>query len=140
MVRKTRRKTSCERSIASSRSPSRFIASCTTIRWCSATSSAQADSSPAPHRCTSAASRPPTSDQLTALACFTERSTIPRLDPGRARKFLWAGRIEPIVKRSIVVLAVLALVAVSAAVAYQAAARQQDYGAALIRGDNALRD
>jgi len=44
------------------------------------------------------------------------------------------------VKRSIVVLAVLALVAVSAAVAYQAAARQQDYGAALIRGDNALRD
>ncbi len=43
-------------------------------------------------------------------------------------------------KRVIVVLAVLALVAVSAAVAYQAAARQRDYSALLTRGDNALRD
>ena len=46
MVRKTRRKTSWDRSSASSRSPSRFTASCTTMRWCSATSSAQAASSP----------------------------------------------------------------------------------------------
>ncbi len=43
-------------------------------------------------------------------------------------------------KRLIVVLAVLALVAVSAAVAYQAAARQRDYSDLLTRGDSALRD
>jgi tetratricopeptide (TPR) repeat protein len=44
------------------------------------------------------------------------------------------------VKRSIVVLAVLALVAASAAVAYQEAARQREYSALLTRGDSALRD
>ena len=40
------------------------------------TSSAQAASSPAAQRWTSAASRPPTSDQLATRACFTESSTI----------------------------------------------------------------
>jgi tetratricopeptide (TPR) repeat protein len=44
------------------------------------------------------------------------------------------------VKRLIVVMAVLALTAGGVALAYQAAARQRDYGAALTRGDNALRD
>jgi hypothetical protein len=44
------------------------------------------------------------------------------------------------VKRAIAVLAVLALTAVGAALAYQTAARQRDYRAALTRGDNALRD
>ena len=55
---------------------SRFIASWTTIRWCSDTSSAQAASSPAAQRWMSAASRPPTSDQPATLACFTASSTI----------------------------------------------------------------
>ena len=43
-------------------------------------------------------------------------------------------------KRSIVVMAVLALVAAGGASAYQNAARQRDYAAALTRGDTALRD
>lgn len=43
-------------------------------------------------------------------------------------------------KRLIVGLALLALVAVSAAVAYQAAARQREYSELLTRGDSALRD
>ena len=43
-------------------------------------------------------------------------------------------------KRAIAVLAVLAATGVAAALAYQAAARQRDYRAALTRGDNALRD
>ncbi len=43
-------------------------------------------------------------------------------------------------KRGIVVLALLALTAIGAALAYQTAARQRDYRAALTRGDNALRD
>jgi tetratricopeptide (TPR) repeat protein len=44
------------------------------------------------------------------------------------------------VKRSIFVMAVLAVVAAGAASAYQAAARQRDYAALLTRGDAALRD
>ncbi len=43
-------------------------------------------------------------------------------------------------KRAIVVLALLALTAIGAALAYQTAARQRDHRAALTRGDNALRD
>src|SRR5215471_1065756 len=93
MVRKTRRKTSWDRSSASSRSPSRFSASCTTMRWCSATSSAQATSSRAAQRCTRVASRTPTSDQLAARACFTMEfpvisTTIAKLDPRQTVKFL----------------------------------------------------
>jgi tetratricopeptide (TPR) repeat protein len=44
------------------------------------------------------------------------------------------------VKRSIVVTAVLSLAALGAASVYQAATRQRDYAALLMRGDNALRD
>jgi len=44
------------------------------------------------------------------------------------------------VKRSIVAMAVLAIVAVAAASAYHAATRQRDYGMLLTRGDDALRD
>jgi tetratricopeptide (TPR) repeat protein len=44
------------------------------------------------------------------------------------------------VKRSIVVMALLAVVAVGAASAYQIATRQRDYATLLTRGDNALRD
>jgi tetratricopeptide (TPR) repeat protein len=44
------------------------------------------------------------------------------------------------VKRSIAVIALLALAAVGGAIAYQAAARQRDYSALLTRGDAALRD
>ena len=42
-------------------------------------------------------------------------------------------------KRSIFVMAVLALLAVGGAYAYQAAVRQRDYAARLTRGDAALR-
>src|SRR5262252_8395318 len=147
MVRKTRRKTSCDRSRASSRSPSRFIASCKTMRWCSATSSVQASCSPAAQRCTSTASRPPTSAQLATRACFTETSTIPRLDPVAPpwfrlrglRGYRWRCRILAAVKRSIFLMVALVVVA-GAAAAYEAAARQRDYAEALTRGDAALRD
>jgi tetratricopeptide (TPR) repeat protein len=44
------------------------------------------------------------------------------------------------VRRSIFVMAVLTLVGIGAASAYQAAARQRDYAAFLTRGDAALRD
>jgi tetratricopeptide (TPR) repeat protein len=44
------------------------------------------------------------------------------------------------VKRSIAAMTLLALAAVGAVVAYQAAARQHDYSALLTRGDRALRD
>jgi len=44
------------------------------------------------------------------------------------------------VKRSIVVMVVLAIAGVAGAVAYQAAARDRDYRALLARGDSALRD
>src|SRR5262252_3955574 len=147
MVRKTRRKTSCDRSRASSRSPSRFIASCKTMRWCSATSSVQASCSPAAQRCTSTASRPPSSAHLATRACFTETCTIPRLDPVAPpwfrlrglRGYRWRCRILAAVKRSIFLMVALVVVA-GAAAAYEAAARQRDYAEALTRGDAALRD
>ena len=62
------------------------------------------------------------------------------LDPSDALKFLWADRIEPIVKRAIFVIVVLALAAVGGVFAYQTAARQRDHAALLTRGDTALRD
>src|SRR5438105_215207 len=89
-----------------------------------------------------AASRPSMSVHVTTRACFTERSTIPTLDPGGGRLFRRAGRIGsdlPGMKRSIVVMVVLASTAAGAVFAYQTAARQRDYRALLARGDLALK-
>src|SRR5204863_9449873 len=97
------------------------------MRWCSATSSAEANSSPSAQRWTSAASWPPTFDQPATLACFTATSTIPSLDPADEAKFQSAANIEGAVKRSVFVLTFLTLVGVGAAVAYQAAAHQRQY-------------
>src|SRR5215831_2458913 len=145
MVRKTRRKTSCERSSASSRSPSRFVASCTTIRWCSVTSSAHAASSRAAHRCTNVASRTPRSDQLATRACFTRKSrttspTIAKLDTGLIGKFpegpILSG--DTPMRRALFFVAAVSL-AVAAAAGVFEVVRDRDYRTQLNRGDEALR-
>ena len=112
------------------------MASWTTIRWWSPTSSAKAASSPAAQRWISAASplrnlRPP--DGAALLHRGHSNQFRPRLSP----KFLRNGRKDAAiraadaricgVRRALIVMALLAAVAVSGAVVYQSAARERDY-------------
>jgi tetratricopeptide (TPR) repeat protein len=60
------------------------------------------------------------------------RSKVPERRPP-------AVRIEPLVKRTLTVLALLAVLGVGAALAYQAAAREREYRLLLAEGDAALR-
>ena len=77
---------------------------------------------------------PKTGNSLTITGAIDEPS---RLDPDALEMFrstIW------LVKRSLIVLLVLALTAVGVAVTYQEASTDRDYRNLLARGDAALRD
>jgi tetratricopeptide (TPR) repeat protein len=62
------------------------------------------------------------------------------IDPAGVGKFRDAGVLESVVKRTLIVMALLAVTAVAAAVLYQSAAQERDYRSLIARGDAALAD
>src|SRR5688572_13991753 len=122
------------------------------MRWCVATSSAQAISSPAVQRSMSAASRLSTSDQLMAPAFFTDspddpvcmKSTPTRGSDGSwgiGPRFYWNVPLLPwlgCMKRLVVVSVGVAALAVGVLLSWYAVRQEREFERLIAAGDAAL--